>query len=218
MEADKKKKVKRKVKGSVLAFTAAVSVMLSGLFGNPAEMITPDNEVNKLAIVMTIEENTSSEETIIEEEKKKNLWDTIRQAFLRLPQAVRILVGLPLWAAGWGISELMGGLWTAFLGPAASAIKDFIILAAVILGAFALTAKAAFPHVPFSKILSRKNIILTVAGAAAIKIILGLLPLVWDKAEHYLTLLRFAGGFLLIAFLLIRMEILSHTRAASAES
>ena len=74
-----------------------------------------------------------------------------------MPVAVRMLVVLPLWLAGSGLTLLGTALWSG-VSPILSHILNSLLLILALFAAFVLAAKAIFPDLPLKKILNRRTI------------------------------------------------------------
>ncbi len=104
----KKKKAGRKAAGAAVAFTAAVGVFFSSLFGTPNDLLADPSVTEPPAIVMDIstdDEAEEEQEVQEENEAKPGFFARIRAYILKLPLFVRVAIGLPLWARGWLVTQ-----------------------------------------------------------------------------------------------------------------
>ena len=203
----KKKKAGRKAAGAAVAFTAAVGVFISSLFGSPNDLLI-DPSAGKPAIVMDIstgDENEEEQESNEENEVKPGFFARIRMAIYKLPLFVRVAIGLPLWALGWLVTQAFSALWKLFLAPAAERILTFLIMAAVLLAVMTVLQKLIFPDLPLREILSKPNILIVLIGILAFCI----LNFVLDRADTGFSdhegLIRFLEGLTILLAVTLRM-------------
>ena len=211
-----KKKVKRKVLAGATAFTAAVGVFVSSLFGTPNDLLADPVAGEPPAIVMEIGTDDDAEEELLvdDDEKKTKLgfFARIRAVILGLPLFVRVAAGLPLWALGWLVTQGFSALWKLFLAPAAERILTFLITALVLLAVMTLLLKIIFPALPLKKILSRTNILIIVIGCAVLCVLNFILDKVTPDFGTYEYLIRFGEGLLLLLIALCVTAIRSSSR------
>ena len=213
MEDNKKSKLEKIKQGtakSAVAVAASAGVLLGGLFHSPADLLKDPAEIDRAlappAIELVIQENDedpepdpagdggTEQQDEEEEEKRRGFRAFLRRLILKAPKSVRAAVGIPLWAAGWGLIALFSGLWSAVLSPLAGTILGWIVVAAVILLCIIGTVKAVLPDLPVRKILNRKTILIVVCGIAICAGADALLPLVWTGYEAVRNVLRITGA------------------------
>lgn len=170
---------------------AAAGVVTGALFDSPAELVPELDQDSAVEEVL--------EDSGVPGEKKRGPVDRLRHWLLRLPAAVRMLVGVPLWSIGW---VLMTGV-SALVGTAASPVErlvSWLCLSAILLTVFAFSVKSAFPSVPVRQILRGRNVVL-ISGVA---LILGLadlaLPAVWSGYDARTQLVWRIGATCLLVF------------------
>ena len=209
------KQIRRKVLKGSAASVLGLSITIAGLFPSSSNLLrqqTIRQLENAAPVEMMLEEELTEEE---EEEKKKaqtgstggSLWERLgrflRNAILKLPMAVRACVGVPLWACGSLMLHLLAGLYQTVLSPVISHVISFILLAAVLVGIFALTMKSIFPDMPLRKILRWKNIRWVLLGAAFVKLIDLLLPVFWGEYTRYKYVILLAAGCIVLGLNII---------------
>lgn len=198
---------KHSAKKKAVALTAAISVLLGGLFNSPADLtqdpaavdraFTPPASVN---FVMPDDGGGDDEDGILpdeseDEEKKKSggLRDSLRRLILRIPAGVRAVFLVPLWAIGWGLISGFGAMWSAFLSPLLGSIATWLAAAAVILLVIAAGVKAMFPEIPLKKILSRKTVIGVCSSVLLLALADAVLPFFVPEYAAVRSWIRFAG-------------------------
>lgn len=185
-KANKKSWKKKAAVGAVCA-AASAGVLVGGVFDSPADFLDDSSAA------VTIEMHSDDAAGQSDEDKNRK-GSPLRQWFLQLPLGVRALVGIPLWGVGWCILSAMGLLWQGLLTPLGGKILGWLLTAAVSLGAFAVTAKAMFPHVPLRKLLCRRNILLVVGSVLLLGLADTILSLVWDDYPPISVGLRLFGS------------------------
>ena len=187
----------KKVKAAKAAAVtiAATGVVTGALFDSPTDLVP------ELGQDATVEEVLEDDDGGVTDEKQKR-WgpvDRVREWVLSLPEAVRMLVGLPLWAVGW---VLMTGV-SALLGTAATPVErvvSWICLSAILLTVFTFSVKTAFPEVPVKELLRGRNVVFI----SSMALILGLadlaLPTVWTNYDFRTQLVWRIGATCLLLF------------------
>ena len=95
----------KKAAAAAAVTAAAVAGMVTGtVFENPADLMQDPNP-----IVSTQQAADDDGDAAASEERQRAPATRVREWVLRLPAAVRMLVGVPLWALGW---VLLTGLST----------------------------------------------------------------------------------------------------------
>ena len=204
----KKKKAGRKAAGAAVAFTAAVGVLFSSLFGTPNDMLADPSVTEPPAIVMDISSDDEAEEeqeTQEENTEKPGFFARIRAYILRLPLFVRVAIGLPLWALGWLVTQAFAALWKLFLAPVAGHILTFLLTALVLLAVMTLLVKTVFPDLPLKEILSRPNILIVLIACAVFCVFNIVMGQQDDSFARWEPLIRFGEGAFILLLILVRM-------------
>lgn len=170
MDAKKKKQNKKTLAAGTAVVTAG-ALMVSGLFGEPAELLEED------AAEGIVESELMEQEDEEAPGERRSLRQRLRERILALPMALRLTVLLPLWALGWGLGELL----PLFIKP--------LGLGAATLGAAAAAAKFLHPELPLRTLLSRRNFGLALLTVGLLYAANALLPLIWEEYERFSILL-----------------------------
>ena len=215
----KKKKVGRKAAGAAVAFTAAVGVFFSSLFGSPNDLLADPSATEPPAIVMDISSDDEAEEeqeTQEENTEKPGFFARICMMILRLPLFVRVAIGLPLWALGWLVTQAFAALWNLFLAPVAGHILTFLLMALVLLAVMTLLVKTAFPDLPLKEILSRPNILTVIVSCVLFCIFNIVMGQRDDSFARWEPLIRFGEGAFILLLIMVRMAFRKRKLAAAA--
>ena len=172
-----KKDNEKKVASKAVAVAAAAGMLVSSAFSSPSELLQ-DNEDAVLAPPAAVVEYVLPDATPDdddgamapddENEEKLSFRAKLRRRILRIPLAVRAVIGVPLWGIGWGITSLLSLVWTGVLSPAFAVILKWIVAAALLLLAVMLTVKAVFPDIPLKKLINKRNFLTVFIGMGAL--------------------------------------------------
>ncbi|MBE6969159.1 MAG: hypothetical protein E7442_03420 [Ruminococcaceae bacterium] len=184
METKEKKENRRKLAAAGTAVVTAGALMVSGLFGEPAEIMEEDAAEG---IVDTEVMEEGSEEN---GEERRGLRQRLRERILALPMVLRLTVILPLWGLGWGLMQLL----PLFIRP--------LGLGAAMMGAAAGAAKLLRPDLPLKTLFRRRSFGIALLAVGLLYAANALLPLVWENYERFSMLvsaaLTLGGGTVLL--------------------
>lgn len=205
------KKFLKKLAATGATFLAFTGLLLNGMFTDPAdiakkEAYTPQTIVSTV-VTTAVPEEDEEEPGEDEKKEKKTFLSKIRAWILRLPLGLRVFVGIPLWAAGWGLSQLFGFLFTTFIAPNAGTIVKWLITAAVIAGVFLLLSRIVSPEKKLKEILNKRTAAVLAGGVVLMAVLNGLLPFVWEDFEKAANLIRLLSGAAVVAALGITVMI-----------
>ena len=226
-EEEKKKDYKKKAIKAGVAVVTSASVLVGGLFSSPDALLAQEQDLNPVAITQNDNDNDQGDDDSSsgdEEEEEESGGESVgwraalRQRILKLPLAVRMFVLVPLWAIGWAIWTVAGGLWTMLLGPIAGKAVSWLFLLAALLGAAALGLKTVFPDLPLKKIFHKKSLLGLILAGLGLGVADLTVPMFWDGYEALAHVLRASGMALIlgtVAFALVR-RILREKQAEPA--
>ena len=190
---------KKKAAALAAVTTAAAASMVTGaLFDSPAELLNqpePDD-------IVELTDDDGQEET--EQEGKQRLAPSVhlKKWILSLPEAVRMLVVVPMWIIGWVLLNAVSVFWVG-AGPVLERVVSWLCLSLVLLVVFAVGVKTALPHVPMKQILRPRNILFILV----VTLVLGLadlaLPSVWQSYNAATQLVWRIGATCLLAFVCV---------------
>jgi len=212
---DPSKTFRKKALGAAAAVTTGAAVLVNSAFGSPEELIKPDEQPQH-AIVYDIGDESAEEDEDDEEEEEEEapstFWGRIRQRIWTWPRAVRILIGLPLWALGWGVCQICQALWGLVLSPVLKAVWGVFALFAVLAGVLGLAGRAAFPELPLREVFKKSRLIALAVCSVLLETLLAILPAVDDKWEAWTGLLRFGGGAVILCGLMLSLWVTQQRR------
>ena len=205
----------RKITARGVTTTLVVLSLLTGLaFSSPSD-VTQDQtsaaNYRPTPVVLEVDEFVNApvedddEDGDEQKSTKLSFMQRFRQAVLSLPQSVRMLLVVPLWAVGTAILTAISFLWnTLFASPLGAFIASFAMGFAIMLGLFTATAKALFPDVPIRKILCRRNVIVVGCLAFALSGFDAVAPVYWHSYPLAAALLKLVLGGTVIGILSVR--------------
>jgi len=180
---------KRKAAAAVAVTAAAVAGMVTGAaFDSPADLVP-----EAVAAQQQADDDAAAPET------RRGPMAKVRAWVMSWPAAVRMLVAVPLWCVGWVLLSALSVFW-AGASPVLSGFLNWVCLAALLLGVFAVSAKAAFPGVPFRRLLRAGNILLLVLLSAVLWVADLALPTVWTGYDLISRTVWRVGAACLLAF------------------
>lgn len=189
---------KKKAAAVAAVTTAAAASMVTGaLFDSPADLL---NQPEPDDIVEFMDED--GEESEQEEKQKLAPANRVRSWILSLPEAVRMLVVVPMWIVGWVLLNAVSVFWIG-AAPVLERVVSWLCLSLVLLAVFAVGVKTALPHVPLKQILRPRNILFILI----VTLLLGLadlaLPSVWQNYNAATQLVWRLGATCLLAFVCV---------------
>ncbi|MBQ3275605.1 MAG: hypothetical protein IJH47_00925 [Oscillospiraceae bacterium] len=202
-EEKKRKKKHRQAAATAVAAVTSAGVVMGGMFASPDDLLNGNDDGGGSVTVTDtytpdaadgddIDEIEAGEED--DESRRRGVRARARQWIWRLPYGVRAVIGVPLWAVGWLIITGATALWSGVLSPVFGTILGWIVTAAVLLGAFALTGKALFPDLPLKKIVNKRNFLALLIGTAVLAVADNVVPLFWDGYAKIAGVVRAVGS------------------------
>ena len=194
-----KKQINGKAAASAVVAVTAAGVLVGGAFSSPDDILDegPGPLVQTLNTDAPAADDggTAEEEEVGVEEERRGLRGGVRRLVRSAPLRVRALVFVPLWALGTGVMTLFSALWSALLSPVASAVLNWLIIAAIAVGVFALAAKTVFPDLPLKKILNKHSLLTIALLCLGFCLLDALLPVFWDSYETASRAFKLFGSF-----------------------
>ena len=183
---------KQKAAAAALAAAAAAGVVTGAVIDRPTDLMadTP----------FAVEAQDDDAEATAVEQKKNGVTARIRAWVLGLPAAVRMLVGVPLWCLGWVLTTGLSTFWASSMTPLTVRLLGWLCLAAIILVVYALSVKAAFPKVPFKRILRFRNVAFLLGLTALLAAADLALPTVWNGYNAISQIVWRVGATCLLVF------------------
>lgn len=213
-------KLKKTAAVSAVALLTAASVTTGSLFSTPAALLANDAPASAYTVSVDLDglddDDAGTEQDENDEAKKRGgVRSLLRARVLRLPLFVRLLVVLPLWALGSVLLAASGAAW-ALLSPMLGKVAFWALTLALLVGAFLLAAKAAFPDLPVKKILSRRSLVALLLGASALAVADAVLVAVWAEYEQVKSIVLSVGFFAALSCAAVPFALREQKRRLSA--
>ena len=210
-------KIPHKILASAAAMAAAASVIVSGLFTGPADIVKSGDIHNSPPAVIRMADEMPDADIYIaaedeeddDEDKKKH---PFRRLLMMLPAPVRGLVCIPLWGIGTALTSAAAVTRNSVLSPAAGTLLTWLLTAALVLASVIFTLKTIFPDIPLKKLVTKRNIGIAVIGTLIIGLIGSVLPLFLPDAEKYERIVKFAAGLIIITASVISFRLQLHRK------
>ena len=186
---------KRKKAAVAAVTTAAAAGMVTGaLFDTPAELMNAPEPDPVVEFLSDDGDGTGAEET-----RRSAPVSRVKNWIWSLPAAVRLLVGVPLWALGWVLLSDLSLLWGG-AAPVVERLLSWLCLSLVLLAVFAVSVKAALPDLPLKEILRPRNVVFILGTALLLGLADLVLPTVWQGYDARTQLVWRVGATCLLAF------------------
>jgi hypothetical protein len=198
---------KKLIVGSAAA-VATLALIVGTLLPSASDVVSLDKTAAPPAVVLNLDEEVvdQSQEAAAESKKSQRLAEKLRAWLLGLPQAVRIIFVLPLWALGWLLSWGLSTLWAGLFSPALGFVASWVVGAAVLAGIFTATAKVLFPELSLKKILTKKNGYFIIGAALIIVSLEAILPFYWPDYNLVSVLVKTFLSISVVGFLCYRIK------------
>ena len=184
---------KRAAAAAAVTVAAAAGMVTGAVFDSPADLM------GEPAAIVSVQADEDDGGAALEE-RQKGPTARIREWVLSLPAAVRMLVGVPLWALGWVLLTGLSTLWASALTPLLSRVLGWLCQGLLLTAVFACSVKASFPDVPLRKILRPRNVLFLLGMTAVLAVADLALPTVWQGYDIYSRTVWRVGATCLLAF------------------
>lgn len=192
----KKRNWKKRAAAGAVATAAGAGLLVGAAFDSPADFL---NDADTIAITAHADDDGGDMMTGgDEDEERSRKGSPLRRYVQGLPAWVRLGVCLPLWCIGTALQYLLSLLYRAALTPLGSTILSWVVAAAMVLGVFALTAKAMFPDIPLKKLLRPRHFLWLLGGVALLAVADIVMPYYWEDWATLGKILRLAGTATLV--------------------
>ncbi len=205
------KKTKKRA-AAVVTLAASAGIVVNGLFDTPGDLLQRESGTSQTAVTQVVGPDRADPE----EASGQTEGHVLRRALLRLPLAVRALVGLPLWGLGWGLLTLLSVLWP-LCSPAVGAVLRWIAPAGVLLAVFAAAAKVLFPDLPLRRILSKRSVLGILVGTCGLGLLRLFLQTYGAEQDRLAGPLQLTGAFLIVLAALWLFAVRELRRRAEAD-
>ena len=176
---DQLKKLGKKVAVTAVGLFASASLALGGVVDTPGELFYGAPQAAQVVLYASVQDDCAPVVFPSEPAKKERLRDKLRRLFLSQPSVVRGVVLLPFWTAGKVLIAFLSLLFTA-LSPLLQILLGFVLNAILLFGLFLVILKLLFPNRRLRDFLTRRNILLLLAGSLILSAADTVLKLFWE--------------------------------------
>lgn len=218
--AEENNRKKRAAAAAMAAMTAG-SVVVGGLFTDPNDLLSNDAPT---PVVATVDEGAAGDDgdsgaaadNEESEAAEAGLRDKLRARILALPLIVRLVFVLPFWALGAGITHVATALWSVVLSPLMSSALGWVLMIALMVGAFGLAAKTIFPNLPWRKIFNKRSILAIVILGALLGAADLILPTFWTGYIQIRSIVRLVGTLGIVGGVTTAFAVRRHKKQKAA--
>ena len=195
----KNRKNGKKIALGIAAGLTSLSVLVGSVFDSSADLLeeTPRNPKTVTKITKDLSSISLQKKGL-----KQKAIAYLRSVIYRIPVKARAVLFAPLWLLGNIVLMAAETLYKIFLAPIGSLILGFVLQTLLLLGIIGICIKILFPNLPWSKIFSRKLIVLVIAGSLFMCACDLLMPMIWEKYVLYRRLSRLIIGLIVILIIL----------------
>ena len=189
------KKLSRRAAATAAGVLAAVTLALGAVVDSPDELFSGAPQAAQVALCATAQDDCAQEAVPAKPAQKERLRDKLRRLFLAQPSIVRGVVLLPLWAIGKVLIGLFSLLFTA-LSPVIQILLGVLLNAGLLFGLFLVVLKLLFPNLRLRDFLTRRNILLLLAGSLILSAADTALKMFWEDYRPISIAVMHAVGLL----------------------
>ena len=198
------KKLGKRVAATAAGLLAALSLALGGIIDSPDELFSGAPQATQVVLCASAQDDCADEIAPAAPAKKERLRDRLRRLFLAQPSVVRGVVLLPFWALGKALLALFSLLFAA-LNPVLQILLGVLLNALLLFGLFLIVLKLLFPNLRLRDLLTKKNILLLVAGSLSLSAADAILRAVWDDYRPISIAIKLCVGLLVLSLLCWRI-------------
>ena len=189
-------KKKNKTATAVVSAVAAASMLVSAAFTAPEDVFTDPDSNQPTAIVAVSDAADDDDAGITESEEdetkkgKRSLRGSIASVLRELPTPIKILVLLPMWLIGEGITLLVSALLSTAGRPILLGLASLALNLLVLFCVTACGLKLMFPNIKLKELFTKKRIILLIVFALILTIADILMPLVFETYNTWSLIIK----------------------------
>ena len=198
------KKLGRRAAATAAGVLAAVTLALGAVVDSPDELFSGAPQAAQVVLCASTQDDCAQEAVPATPAQKERLRDKLRRLFLAQPSAIRGVVLLPFWAIGKVLIGLLSLLFTA-LSPVLQLILGVLLNALLLFGLFLLVLKLLFPNLKLRDFLTKRNILLLIAGSLLLSLADTILKMFWDDYRPISIAIKLAVGVIVLSLLCWRI-------------
>ena len=199
---DQLKKFGKKATATAVGLFAAVSLALGGVVDTPDDLFSGAPQAAQVVLCASVQDTCAPE--AVSPVKKERLRDKLRRLFLSQPSIVRGIVLLPFWAAGKVLIAIFSLLFTV-LSPVLQIILGVLLNALLLFGLFILVLKLLFPNLKLKDFLTKRNVILLIAGSLLLTLTDTILKMFWEDYRPISIAIKLVTALIVLSLLCWRI-------------
>ena len=198
---DQLKKFGKKATATAVGLFAAVSLALGGVVDTPGDLFSGAPQAAQVVLYASVQDDCAPVVFPSEPAKKERLRDKL---FLSQPSIVRGIVLLPFWVAGKVLIAIFSLLFTV-LSPVLQIILGVLLNALLLFGLFILVLKLLFPNLKLKDFLTKRNVILLIAGSLLLTLTDTILKMFWEDYRPISIAIKLVTALIVLSLLCWRI-------------
>ncbi len=182
----------------------AITLALGAVVDSPDELFSGAPQAAQVVLCATAQDDCAQEAVAAKPAQKERLRDKLRRLFLAQPSIVRGIVLLPFWAIGKVLIGFLSLFFTA-LSPVLQILLGFVLNAVLLFGLFLVVLKLLFPNLRLRDFLTRRNILLLLAGSLILSAADTVLKLFWEDYRPISIAIKLGVGLIVLSLLAWRI-------------
>ena len=186
---------KKKTAAAVVSAVAAASVLVSAAFTAPEDVFT-DPESNQPTAIVEVSDAADDDAGLTDSEEdetkkgKRSLRGSIASVLRELPTPIKILILLPMWLIGEGITLLVSALLSTAGRPILLGLASLALNLLVLFCVTACGLKLLFPNKSLKELFTKKRIIWMIVFALILTVADIIMPMMFDTYNTWSLIVK----------------------------
>jgi hypothetical protein len=186
---------KKKTAAAVVSAVAAASVLVSAAFTAPEDVFT-DPDSNQPTAIVEVSDAADDDAGLTDSEEdetkkgKRSLRSSIASVLRELPTPIKILILLPMWLIGEGITLLVSALLSTAGRPVLLGLASLALNLLVLFCVTACGLKLLFPNKRLKELFTKQRIIWMIVFALILTVADIIMPMVFDTYNTWSLIVK----------------------------
>ena len=186
---------KKKTAAAVVSAVAAASVLVSAAFTAPEDVFT-DPDSNQPTAIVEVSDAADDDASLTDSEEdetkkgKRSLRGSIASVLRELPTPIKILILLPMWLIGEGITLLVSALLSTAGRPILLGLASLALNLLVLFCVTACGLKLLFPNKSLKELFTKKRIIWMIVFALILTVADIIMPMMFDTYNTWSLIVK----------------------------
>lgn len=186
---------KKKTAAAVVSAVAAASVLVSAAFTAPEDVFT-DPDSNQPTAIVEVSDAADDDAGLTDSEEdetkkgKRSLRGSIASVLRELPTPIKILILLPMWLIGEGITLLVSALLSTAGRPILLGLASLALNLLVLFCVTACGLKLLFPNKSLKELFTKKRIIWMIVFALILTVADIIMPMMFDTYNTWSLIVK----------------------------